>query len=275
MYDVAARSKKHYSPSMNRGFSLVELSIVLVILGLLTGGILSGQALIRGSELRASISEFQRHSSAIYAFRDKYFGLPGDIRNATAFWGRLSATACTTNSAAAITSNGVCDGDANGRLSHTATSSEAFQFWRQLANSGLVEGSYSGLPGSGGIYDGQPGINDPASKLSSASWYIDYFDNTAHSHAYGFDLNYGNAFRFGADIDSGAASNPILKPEEAWNIDIKLDDGKPAQGNIIALYWNNECSAANTGVTAATNFDAIYRLTDATIRCALIYKTNL
>ena len=62
-------------------FSLVELSIVLAILGLLTGGILTGQTLIRAAELRAVSTEFQRYQSAVNTFRDKYFSLPCDIRN--------------------------------------------------------------------------------------------------------------------------------------------------------------------------------------------------
>ena len=67
-------------------FSLVELSIVLVILGLLTGGILAGQSLIRAAQLRAVSTEYSRYVASINSFRDKYFGWPGDLRNATAFW---------------------------------------------------------------------------------------------------------------------------------------------------------------------------------------------
>lgn len=78
--------KKKGSHVELRGFSLVELSIVLVILGLLTGGILAGQSLIRASELRSVSTELQRYSSAIYSFRDQYMALPGDMLNATSFW---------------------------------------------------------------------------------------------------------------------------------------------------------------------------------------------
>lgn len=72
-----------------RGFSLVELSIVLVILGLLTGGILAGQSLIRAAELRSYITDVQRYPAAVNAFKDKYFAYPGDMANATKFWGAL------------------------------------------------------------------------------------------------------------------------------------------------------------------------------------------
>ena len=72
---------------MRLAFSLVELSIVLVILGLLTGGILTGQSLIRAAEMRSIVTELQRYQTAARSFQDKYFALPGDMRNATDFWG--------------------------------------------------------------------------------------------------------------------------------------------------------------------------------------------
>ena len=72
---------------MRSGFSLVELSIVLVILGLLTGGILAGQNLIRAAELRSVTTQFQNYHAAVMTFRDKYFALPGDMANAEDFWG--------------------------------------------------------------------------------------------------------------------------------------------------------------------------------------------
>ena len=79
-----------------QGFSLVELSIVLVILGLLTGGILAGQSLIRASELRAATAEYQRYATSIQSFRDKYMALPGDMTNATRFWGSVYASGQST-----------------------------------------------------------------------------------------------------------------------------------------------------------------------------------
>lgn len=117
-----------------RGFSLVELSIVLVILGLLTGGILTGQSLIRASELRSITTEYNRYIAAAQTFRDKYFALPGDMANATAFWGAAHATPATcktTASSSALTCNGNADGFIQGVV---ATSNESFRFWQHLAN---------------------------------------------------------------------------------------------------------------------------------------------
>ena len=96
------------------GFSLVELSIVLVILGLLVGGVLTGQSLIRAAELRSVTTEYGKYSTAIRAFKDKYFALPGDMTNAIAFWG--PAPDCADTATTAGTGTQTCNGDGNNNI---------------------------------------------------------------------------------------------------------------------------------------------------------------
>ncbi len=243
---------------MHRGFSLVELSIVLVILGLLTGGILAGQSLIRASELRAVTTEYNRYTTAVQAFRDKYFAIPGDFSNATGIWGK------STNCSGTV-ATGTCDGNGNGILSATAAgaTSEIFQFWNQLALAGLIEGSYSGLTGAGGLWESLPGTNVPNSKLSGASWSVMYFANyVGDGGAYAF--NYQHFFSFGAYRAGNINNNPILKTEEAWNIDTKLDDGMPASGKIVAYNWTT-CTTS----TANNDYTGTYKLNATGARCAL------
>ena len=64
----------------NKGFTLIELSIVLVIIGLIVGGVLVGQDLIKAAEIRATVSQVEGYNSAVNTFRLKYNGLPGDRR---------------------------------------------------------------------------------------------------------------------------------------------------------------------------------------------------
>lgn len=77
-------------PETEFAFSLVELSIVLVILGLLVGGVVAGQSLIRAAELRSVSTDYQRFLTATLTFRDKYFALPGDFTMASRVWGLLT-----------------------------------------------------------------------------------------------------------------------------------------------------------------------------------------
>lgn len=243
---------------MRIGFSLVELSIVLVILGLLTGGILAGQSLIRAAEVRSVVTEYQRYRSATLAFRDKYFAVPGDMTNATSFWGKDN-TNCATNTGTAATP-GTCNGDGDGVIDSAVTAGqtgEDYQFWKQLALAGLIEGNYSGLNGtpSGTV----PGANVPAGRISTSMWY------TSACCAGGgatFTLStYARNFRY-----AGTGFVSILKPEENWNVDVKLDDGKPARGFVVGSPWSGCTNAAS-----ATDFNADYALTSTGPLCNIIF----
>lgn len=246
--------------SGRKGFTLVELSIVLVILGLLVGGVLTGQSLIRAAELRAISSEYQRYVTASNAFRDKYFALPGDMKNAVSFWG-------------ASTVNG--DGDSQVWLGVGASvTGEIYQYWNQLALAGLVEGTYSGLAGSGGAYHMVPGTNVPRSKLSGGSWGMREYVSSVSAHVSLFDGAYGNWLQYGSITAAADNATAILKPEEAWNVDTKIDDGMPAQGKMViraASGFPGLCtSAANSADLTAT-----YSLTRTTVECTLVFRSVL
>lgn len=246
-----------------RGFTLVELSIVLVILGLLVGGVLSGQSLIRAAELRSVTSQMDGYRVALNSFRDKYFALPGDMNNATRFWGSAggdsSNMACLNAQTAG--SKATCNGNGNGEITAynaTATGasngqySERFTAWKHLANAGLVEGSYTGVNGPGSSpseYNQRPGENVPASKISNG--FFDLFYTTQNTAITFADSSlpanavtiYGNTSNWG-----------ILKPEEAWNIDTKLDDGSPVTGSVFttkkSATYGADC--ASSDISTAT-----------------------
>jgi prepilin-type N-terminal cleavage/methylation domain-containing protein len=273
------------------GFSLVELSIVLVILGLLTGGILTGQNLIRAAELRSVITEFQAYQTAAQTFRDKYFALPGDMTNATAFWGIAAGT--TGNDAtclAAVQSTvATCNGDGNGVIGkYSIIDNEEMLLWKHLANAGLIEGSYSGtLAPAGGVTSPfvsylthiAPGWNTPLSKVHRAHWwagnrgganvYIQkFYGNYVSVSASPY---YGNALQlFDTALQpiSNSDSGP-LQPQEAWGIDKKIDDGRPGSGKVEALRGG---SAADAGkcLTHADPALAEYDLDDSG-NCSLVF----
>ena len=98
----------------NYGFSLLEISIVLAVVGMLSGGVLAGQSLIKAAELRTVMTELREYQTAINIFKEKYFALPGDMSNATEFWGKLNST-CTTHAGTA-NADGVCNGNGNGTI---------------------------------------------------------------------------------------------------------------------------------------------------------------
>lgn len=265
---------------MKSGFSLVELSIVLVILGLLTGGILAGQSLIRASELRSVPVQAAQYHSAVYSFRDKYMALPGDMINATSFWGAAHATPATCDTTAG-TGTQTCNGNGNGQIE---AKPERFRFWEQLANSGLIEGSYTGVTGptdSGSCtsIDHIPGTNIPSLRISLGGVGASYIGTAQPGgNDYMFGGTYNNTFEIGATISGCDPIGGLFLPEEAWNIDTKLDDGKPGLGALktrVSCVGNGctpDCNSATTSVGATTAANATYLLGGTTKGCSFYYS---
>jgi len=107
------------------GFTLVEISIVLVIIGLLLGGVLKGQALIDSAKVKNLAQDFRSVPTMIYAYQDKFRALPGDDNRATTHLCTAAVANCTVN------------GDADGKIVGTETK----YFWQQLRLASIATGS--------------------------------------------------------------------------------------------------------------------------------------
>lgn len=272
-----------------RAFSLVELSIVLVIIGLVVGGVLAGQAMMRASELRAVTTEYQRYNTAVQTFQNTYFGLPGDIKNATQFWGAQDPTPATCQTTASTTAL-TCNGNGNGQVEDGTY--EMFRFWQQLSNAGLISGQFTGVNG-GGLADQHvltgAAINAPASKMSNAGWGFSYLLPPPFFTGDGgtYNMKYDNIFWFGS-VQAERPQHNAMVPEDAWNIDTKLDDGKPATGIIIARSqqdpsWAGYTSGADpvwgmpNACTTSTSKDDLtgnYNVASPVIACAFMIRTQ-
>jgi len=65
-----------------QGFTLIEISIVLVIIGLLLGGVLKGKSMIDNAKYKSLKNEISAYSTALYSFQDTYKAIPGDFSTA-------------------------------------------------------------------------------------------------------------------------------------------------------------------------------------------------
>jgi prepilin-type N-terminal cleavage/methylation domain-containing protein len=122
---------KNGNPS-EAGFTLVEIAIVLVIIGLLLGGILKGQEMIAQARIKNAINDFNGISVAVTSYQDRYRALPGDDPNATTRW--------TTQAPASGNGNGIIGGLYN----DTTLTTESHLFWQHLRIAGFVPGLTTG-----------------------------------------------------------------------------------------------------------------------------------
>jgi hypothetical protein len=224
--------------------------------------------------LRSVVTEFQQYQTAVNTFKQKYFALPGDMTNATAFWGAQDGgdglgSDCYDSASTDIRT---CNGDGNGRVGewgvgfdHSFVYYETFRFWQQLLNSGLVAGSFTGVTGVAAIDHSIIGQNVPASKLSSGGWSVEFVARGA-VYPTTFDVEYGNYFNVGAATPDNSTHAPLFNAEDAWNIDKKSDDGKPGSGKII-VDDSQHCARA----ASATDFTSDYNLNETAIECSLVF----
>lgn len=212
---------KQFSSSI-QAFTLVEVSVVLVIIGLIVGGVVLGRDLIHQAQIRTVISQISRYNTATNGFRTKYNELPGDTARAVPFG--LADPACPSgvgpippvvpgcNGNSDNIINGDSDGD--GQMDSDTTNTENINYWYHLAKVGMIDGSYDGLTV---IY----GVGAPRTKLREKT---------------GFYVGTSNLFpgynMFIMGLDDANDGQYHMMPLEAWSVDNRMDDGLPDSGIV-------------------------------------------
>ncbi len=235
-----------------KGFTLVELSIVLVIIGLIVGGVLVGQDLIQAAETRSIISQIEKYNTAVNTFRLKYGVLPGDAPMPG-------------------DSSSIAKGDGNGMLSSKGTPTatpttiegELVWFWQQLTVAKVIDSAFSGSTDGGTILS-----------ASVTNGQVPNFPSTKGNHggiiAYGM-MDGFNYFHIGLQNNSGTTvrTGNSLRPVEAYNIDKKIDDSLANSGIVQARGGTVLESAATE---CATSTKDTYNLSSTAQLCQLRIK---
>jgi len=234
-----------------KGFTLIEMSIVLVIIGLIIGGILKGQEIIESSRQKNLIAQIDATRAAVNTFADRYASLPGDYLLATT---RVSAG----------TAGSIANGDGNGVVgaavataaligsTNLGAAAENIMFFNHLAAAKLLEGTtLIAAPATATFGEGSP---FPAVSIPGA----------------GTDVIYGN---FAASNEprtshwlrihktANAAPTAALSPRQMSELDRKVDDGRPNEG-----VWRSGQEAANCGNAA----NSAYAFLVEDITCTMV-----
>ena len=216
-----------------QGFTLIEMSVVLVIIGLLVGGIMWGQTLIRASRVQTIIQDVATYQSAAVQFKQKFGEVPGDMADGQTYWGVNPN--CATNGGMG-TGTQTCNGNGDGQITLSSSAPyEQFLVWQHLANGGFIPGQYTGTSVSGAssptLYC-SPGVNCPGGKVNpNQAYFLQYSTGALGSTSYYWAQAAGHYLIAGAQKStSGYSAYPLLTAAEALSLDAKVDDGMPGQG---------------------------------------------
>jgi prepilin-type N-terminal cleavage/methylation domain-containing protein len=245
------------------GFTLMELSVVLTIIGLLTGGIMLGQSLITSSRLQTAMTDADNYITAVANFKNAYQALPGDMASATSLWG-TDSNGCPSGGGA----SGTCNGDGNGQIGDSGYESESFRMWQHLNSAGMFGQRLSGVAASSGVYSSTTGTNVPSSSITGGGFFMVWKGTVGGSDGNYFSGFYGHTLFLGTDYTNAGTAGALLTPDQAAGIDGKIDDGFPGSGKIRAPIAAAAISPNCTLSASAYNTSVSGR------RCPLLFVTG-
>lgn len=268
--------------NQQKGFTLVELAIVITIIGLLIGGILKGQQLITNARVTATINQINAYTAAAMIFYDSYGALPGDMNGTNKIPG-CTGTLCAVTTAGELdgkigstTTAGVWDlktpkvaagNDANG-------DGEPLLFWYYLSATGMINGVDTKVPvnGAGNVAWGK---TNPAAKIGGGflAGYSDGQRAGLRTTSTNVVTIVGNVFALAQSVSAAdTASSAALLPTVAAQIDRKVDDGNPVAGTVQATGAGTSAAAYCTTLGTFVNTDTSYKEDGTQKVCDLIIK---
>ena len=230
---------------MNRkqqGFTLIEIAIVLVIIGLLLGGILKGQELITSARVRNLISQQDGVKAAFFGFQDRFRAFPGDYTAASTNIVGVATVAC-----------GGGNGNGNGRVE--TISQENVLAWEHLSKAGFITGTYTCAATEG----------PTTSPVNPYGVYMQLV----------FDGIYGAGTAGApAPLRHNIKSGSQVPVDIIVEMDRKIDDGAPNTGGFqFSRYQGNGAAAPTDGAaaqpacTSATTAAGIWNATNGSTNC--------
>lgn len=238
------------SAPSRHGFTLVELSLVLVIIGLIVGGVLVGRDLISSANIRAGISQIEKYNTAVNTFKLKYDCLPGDCPD-PCFLAKIAP--CIAANGQTLTAVDTTLGTGklgfyNGFFGNTYPNGKIANFFWHLQLAGLTDGNYHAVHWT--RYVGKDASFPPFVVGSGSGIFPFSFEGlrTGYLPLPVSKFNNGNKWYIGATAsfiasgggwglqEDGGLTDVTFRPSEAYAIDSKLDDGIPTSGRVQA-FW--------------------------------------
>jgi hypothetical protein len=188
-------------------FKTLNMIAAVILAGLLVSGIMIIKNINKEFATRKIAGKFQEFKYATLSFNNIYSGLPGDISNASFYWKDVTK-----------------DGNANRKIEHEL--GEGIAAFQQLQLAELIKLPYNLTGKWQNDNDGilRPEENTPGDKNTKTTFYFNY-SNELSLNVFGYGENDGKA---------GIPAKPALTPNEAYILDLMIDDGYPSKGSLIA-----------------------------------------
>jgi len=242
-----------------KGFTLIELSIVLVVIGLIIGGVLVGQDLVRSAETRGTISQIEKYNTAVNTFYGKYGALPGDMNALVAnqFGFSPRGSYCGEGDG-----DGIIQGmwaNAAASCSGTSPNGEEGLFWVDLTtanglNINMIDGGFSTASATSyvTVTGTKLDLYMPQAKLGRGNYIYVWGGASSNGNYFGI-----LAITAMNSICSGCyESTPSIPVRQAYDIDSKIDDGLPQYGRVQAFYIDHHGAGGSNGAWSNSAFSA-------------------
>ncbi|MDA0781315.1 MAG: prepilin-type N-terminal cleavage/methylation domain-containing protein [Rickettsiales bacterium] len=231
---------------LKKGFALIELSIVMVLIGLIVASVVGGQALVKQAKLRNLISDVNQVKTAMNSFKLQYNALPGDIRNIQSYYPSIQ------------------NGNGNRVMEHNTNEPDGF--WEVLQ----VENLYTKY------------VVGPTPEFLRTNEATPFGQGVYYRIARSDDNVYGSSInqwhlQIGDITSSNNALHQYVTTKDTISIDTKLDDGLAGDGWIKAS--RNEATRFDSGCIIENNFfknltSATYDYSDDVGKCLIFFEVH-
>lgn len=225
---------------VNRAFTLIEMTIVLIIIGLIAGVVVSTSSVVHGVKLKNVILEFDRYKDAIEEFKNVYHAYPGDYKSASDLWSTAT------------------DGDGDWIIEGDTT--ERLYAWHHLVLAQLISGAFSGATGTP---NQEIGYSVPGSDFKGNLFMVG--TNETGAEIFG---RVGTSLQYTANASSSDPYGASLDAKDAYAVDVKMDDGVANSGDMFGV--DGSTSSDGSCSDAYGDAGADYDLTQEDVNCRLV-----